>query len=88
MGHPHTLDVGLDVPREFIAVADAPDERGAEVVCSASLWTSRLPAATIGRDNYLCFKSAMFVRREVKDFAQRGALLPLRAASRRSVRLR
>jgi hypothetical protein len=32
MGHSHTLDVGLEVPKASIAVADAPDERGAVVV--------------------------------------------------------
>ena len=34
-----TLDVGLDVHQESLAVADAPEERGAEVVSLGSIGT-------------------------------------------------
>jgi hypothetical protein len=37
--HARTLDVGLDVHQESIAVAYAPEERDAEVVCLGALST-------------------------------------------------
>jgi transposase len=37
MGHSHTLSGGLDVHKESLAVADASEERGAEVVCLGTI---------------------------------------------------
>jgi transposase len=39
MRHSNTLDVGLDVYKESIAVAYAPEERGAEVVFRGAIGT-------------------------------------------------
>jgi hypothetical protein len=39
MRHSHTLYVGLEVPKESIAVASAPAEKGTEVVFLGTIGT-------------------------------------------------
>jgi transposase len=39
MRHPNTIYVGLDVPKESIAVADVSEERGAEGVFLGTIGT-------------------------------------------------
>jgi transposase len=49
MGHSTTLYVGLDVHKASIAVAYAPEERGAEVVFLGTLGTRQCDIATLVR---------------------------------------
>ena len=49
MGHSNTLYVGLDVHQESIAVAYAPDERGAEVVFLGTIGTRQYDIDTLVR---------------------------------------
>jgi transposase len=49
MGHSHTIDVGLDVHKESIAVTDVSEERGAEVVCLGTIGTRPCDIDTLVR---------------------------------------
>lgn len=49
MGHSNTLHIGLDVHQESIAVAYAPDERGAEVVFLGTIGTRQYDIDTLVR---------------------------------------
>jgi transposase len=49
MGHSHTLYVGLDVHKESIAVAYAPEARGAEIVFLGTIGTRQCDLDTLGR---------------------------------------
>jgi transposase len=49
MAHSHTLDVGLDVPKESIAVAYVAEERGAAVVFLGTIGTRPCDIETLVR---------------------------------------
>jgi transposase len=49
MGHANTLYVGLDVHKESIAVAYAPEKRGAEVVFLGTIGTRQCDLDTLVR---------------------------------------
>jgi hypothetical protein len=49
MSHSRTLYVGLAVDKESIAVADAPEERGAEVVFLGTIGTRQCDIDTLVR---------------------------------------
>jgi hypothetical protein len=49
MGHSHTIDVGLDVHKESIAVAYVSEERGAEVVFLGTIGTRQCDIDTLVR---------------------------------------
>jgi transposase len=49
MRHPRTLDLGLDVHTESIAVAYAPEERDAEVVFLGTIGTRQCDIDTLVR---------------------------------------
>jgi hypothetical protein len=49
MGHAHTLDVGLDGPKESIAIASVAEERGAEVVFRGTIGTRPCDLETLVR---------------------------------------
>jgi transposase len=61
MGHSRTLDVGLDVHKESIAVAYAPEERGTEVVFHGTIGTRQCDIDTRVRQLFSKAKQLVFV---------------------------
>ena len=61
MGHSNTLYVGLDVHKESIAVAYAPEERGAEVVFLGTIATRQCDINTLVRKLHSKAQHLLFV---------------------------
>jgi hypothetical protein len=65
MRHSHTLDVGLYVHKESIAVSYAPEDRGAEVVFLGTIGTRQCDIDTLVRKLQSKAQPYIFTRGDV-----------------------